>query len=203
MTETIHLFVRPAVGDRDVYVTSPQVPGLLFGRPTLRQVREELDDVLAFHFGSPDAFGVIEHHERHYDIAGGELVTRLALDEHRDDRQIVYERIGAALRIPDQARSLLEVPTNKVGEVVYVCAVPSDSLKWLGDQLDPRYGDALMVTVAVSNELLFAVAMVKGEGYVGPDTIAFDNGSTVADVIHKVAVVGPAPAQHPAIRVPA
>lgn len=60
-----------------------------------------------------------------------------------------------------------------------------------------------MATVAVSEELLFAVAMVRGEEYVGPDSMAFDDAGTVADVIRKVGVAGPAPARHPAIRVPA
>lgn len=203
MTEVIHLFVRPAEDDRDVYVTSPQAPGLVFGRPTLREIREELDDVLAFHFDRPGPFKVVEHHERHYDVAGGELVTRLAADEHRAERHVVYERIGAALRVPGQAHNLLEAPANKLGEVVYVCAVPSDTVGWLGDQLDPRSDDALMVAVAVSDELLFTVAMVKGEEHAGPDLVLAENDRTVADVIRQVAVVSPAPAQHPAIRVPA
>lgn len=201
MAETIHLFVRPTAGDRDVYVTSPQAPGLAFGRTTLRQIREELDDALAFHFDRPGPFDVVEHHERQHDIAGDGLVTRMALDERREERQVVYERIGAATRAPGQVKRLLNAPATKVGEVVYVCAVPSDSLAWLGDQLDPRDGDALMATVVVSDERLLAVAMVRSEGHARCGSMAVANDSTVADVIRTVAVVGPAPARHPAIRV--
>jgi len=53
------------------------------------------------------------------------------MDEHRDQRQAVYERLGQVLSVPRQAESLVSAVTNKVGETVYVCAVPSDTLGWL------------------------------------------------------------------------
>jgi hypothetical protein len=59
-----------------------------------------------------------------------------------------------------------------------------------------------MVAVAVSSELLFAVAIVKGEEHAAPGLIEAQADRTVADVIRQVAVVGPAPTQHPAILVP-
>jgi len=73
MSEQIHLIIRLS-DDGSVYATSPQAPGLVYGRPSLEELRSELQDVLSFHFGRPGPFDVIEHHERHYDIAGRELV---------------------------------------------------------------------------------------------------------------------------------
>jgi hypothetical protein len=73
--EVIHLIVRIDDGDGGLYATSPQAPGLLIGRSTLDTLRADLDDVLAFHFNRPGPFEVVEHHERHYDISGGELRT--------------------------------------------------------------------------------------------------------------------------------
>ena len=67
-----------------------------------------------------------------------ELVNRIALDEHRDERQGVHTRIGRVLAIPEQAQYLLAGPPNAVGEVVYTCAVPADTISWLVEQLDPR-----------------------------------------------------------------
>ena len=66
---------------------------------------------------------MIEHHERHHDVEGRELVTRLAMDEHRDQRQAVYERIGQVLRVPGQAESLASAVTDTVGETIYVLPV--------------------------------------------------------------------------------
>ncbi|MEV0400002.1 hypothetical protein [Actinoallomurus sp. NPDC050550] len=204
MTEIVHLFVRPDETGGGFYVTSPQAPGLVYGEPSLEAVRQGIQDVLAFHFDRPGPFRIVEHHERRYDLAGGELVTRMAYDEHIADRQIVYERIGAALGVPGQAQNLVSAPTNKVGEVVYVCAVATDTLGWLGDQLDPRSSDAFMVAASVSDALLFAVAFARGEGYAEEgELILAEPDMTVADVIRKTAIVGPAPSQHPTIRVPA
>ncbi|MGH3236926.1 MAG: hypothetical protein ACRDOH_27460, partial [Streptosporangiaceae bacterium] len=106
MSEQIHLIIRLS-DDGSAYATSPQALGLVYGRSSLEELRSGLDGVLSFHFERPGPFDVIEHHERHYDIAGRELVTRLAVDEHRDERQAVYERIGQVLSVPAQAESLV------------------------------------------------------------------------------------------------
>ncbi len=150
--EMIHLLVRDT--GEGFYATSPQAPGLVYGRATLTELRTDLDDVLAFHFDRPGPFRVLEHHERQYQFDDGELVTRIAVDEHRNERQEVYARLGRALTVPDQLRSLLEGPVNRVGEVVYVCAVPTDTVGWLVAQLDPR-GDAVTVAVAIADPFVF------------------------------------------------
>src|SRR5919108_4508950 len=96
----IHLLVRDT--GEGFYATSPQAPGLVYGRATLTELRTDLDDVLAFHFDRPGPFRVLEHHERQYQFDDGELVTRIAVDEHRNERQEVYARLGRALTVPDQ-----------------------------------------------------------------------------------------------------
>lgn len=146
--DTLHVIIRAT--DDGFFATSPQAAGLVYGRPTLQELHAGLDDVLRFHFEEAGPFTVVEHHERHYDIVDGEVVTRIALDGQRDERQEVYTRVGRALAVPEQARSLVKGPTNRVGEVVFVCAVPSDTVGWLAAQLDPR-GDALVVAVAIAD----------------------------------------------------
>ena len=162
MSEQIHLIIRLSA-DGSVYATSPQAPGLAYGRPSLAELRSGLEDVLSFHFGRPGPFNVIEHHERHYDIADRELVTRLAMDEHRDQRQKVYERIGQVLRVPGQAESLASTVTNRVGETVYVCAVPSDTLGWLAAQLAGP-GDALVVALTIADLFLLTLPIAVDDG---------------------------------------
>lgn len=49
--------------------------------------------------------------------------------------------------------------TNRVGEAVYICAVASDTIGRLADQLDPR-GDA--VTVAVAEPFIYTVSFAYG-----------------------------------------
>jgi hypothetical protein len=190
MTEPIHLIIRLS-GDGSVYATSPQARGLVYGRSSLEELRYDLEDVLSFHFGRPGPFDVIEHHERHYDIAGRELVTRLALDEHRDERQAVYARLGQVLSVPGQAESLVSSVTNKVGETVYVCAVPSDTLGWLAAQLDGP-GDALVVALTIADPFLLTLPIAADDG----THPAWAQGSSspetrLSEIIQKIPVVTP------------
>jgi hypothetical protein len=90
-----------------------------------------------------------------------ELVIRIALDEHRDERQEVDTRIGRVLAIREQAQYLLAGPPNAVGEVVYTCAVPADTISWLVDQLDPR-GDALVAAVAIADQFVLTLPLSYG-----------------------------------------
>jgi hypothetical protein len=190
MSEQVHMIMRLS-DDGSVYATSPQAPGLIYGRQSLAEWRSGLQDVLAFYFERPGPFDVIEHHEHHYDVEGRELVTRLAMDEHRDQRQAVYERIGQVLRVPGQAESLVSAVTNTVGETVYVCAVPSDTLGWLAAQLDAP-GDAVIVALTIADQFLLTLPIAKEEGThparsgasSGPDT-------RLSEVIRKIPVVTP------------
>lgn len=203
MPETIHLFVRREAGGL-FYVTSPQAPGLMYGEETLEAVRHGIQGALAFHFGVPGPYPVVEHHECHHEIGDGELVTRIAIDGHLADRQVVQDGIRAALRVPEQIDALLSAPANRVGEVVYVCAVATDTLGWLGAQLDPRGSDTFMIAAAVGEALLFTVALARDEERAeAGDLLITQPDMTVAEVIRRTAIVGPAPAAHPMIRVPA
>jgi len=190
MTEQIHMIMRLS-GDGSVYATSPQVPGLVYGRPSLAEWRSDLDNVLSFYFERPGPFDVIEHHERHYDVEGRELVTRLALDKHRDQRQDVYERIGQVLRVPGQAESLVSAVTNTVGEIVYVCAVPSDTLAWLAAQLDGP-GDAIIAAVTIADQFLLTLPIAQEEGTHPAWAVASSGPDTpLSEVVQKIPVVTP------------
>ena len=194
----IHLIVRDT--GEGFYATSPQAPGLAYGRATLAELRTDLDDVLAFHFNRPGPFHVLEHHERHYEIEGGELVTRIAVDEHRDERQEVYARLGRVLTVPGQARSLLEGPANRVGEVVYVCAVPSDTIGWVAAQLDPR-GEAVTVAVAIADPFVFTVPIVSGDDATQVAGVSIgERGytleTTLGELVRDTPIVQPVTAHH-------
>jgi predicted RNase H-like HicB family nuclease len=197
--EPIHLIVRDT--GEGFYATSPQAPGLAFGRPTLAELRAELQDVLAFHFNRPGPFQVLEHLERQYAVEGREMVTRIADDQRLDQRQEVAARLGRALTVPGQARSLLEGPTNRVGEVVYLCAVPSDRIGWLAGQLDPR-GDAAVVALAIAEPFVFTVPIVSGDdtAQLAGVSIAergYTPETTLGELVRDTPIVQPVTAPHP------
>jgi hypothetical protein len=68
------------------------------------------------------------------------------MDENHPARLEALDRLGRAMQVPEQAESLLSAAANAVGEVVYVCALPSDTLGWVAAQLGPN-GDALNAAV--------------------------------------------------------
>lgn len=190
MSEPIHLIIRLSA-DGSAYATSPQALGLVYGRPSLKELRSDLRGVLAFYFDRPGPFDVIEHHERHYDVAGRELATRIALDEHLDQRQAVYERIGRALRVPGQAEALVSVVTNKVGEAIYVCAVPSDTLGWLAAQLDGS-GDALVAALTTADQFLLTLPIAADEGTHPAWSIGSSTSETpLSEIIQRIPIVTP------------
>lgn len=195
MSESIHLIIRLS-SDGSVYATSPQAPGLVYGRPSLKALRSDLQDVLVFHFDRPGPFDVTEHHERHYEVAGRELVTRIALDEHRDQRQAVYDRIGRAMDVPGQAEALVSTVTNKVGEAVYVCTVPSDTLGWLAAQLDGP-GDALIAALTTADQFLLTLPIAADEGIHPAWSIgSYTSETPLAEIVRKIPIVTPPQTAH-------
>lgn len=190
MSETIHLLIRLSE-DGKAYATSPQAPGLVYGRKSLEELRRDLQEVLSFHFNQPGPFDVVEHHERHHDIAGHELVTRIVMDQHRAARFEVLERLAQVMSVPEQAKSLLSAVTNTVGEVVYVCAIPSDTIGWLTAQLSP-HGDALNAAVTIADHMLLALPFAHDDG-TRPEFEHFQGGpdTKLSEIIQKSPVVTP------------
>ena len=155
--ESVHMVVRKSATGQDVYATSPQAPGLLYGCPTLDELRSQYQDVLKFHLKEPGPFVIQEHRECHYGISGGELVIRMALDDHAPARRPTFDTLNQAA-VTDQAQTqgLVSAAANAVGEVVYICGLLHDTLGWVLDQLPPR-GDIANVAVPVAGLLLVTV----------------------------------------------
>lgn len=183
--EPIHLIVRAV--DGGFYLTSPQVPGLAYGRPTVEELYADLFDVLAFTLDRSGPFTIEEHWETHYDIGGRELVIRLASDEHAGARREALDRIVRAMSLPEQADALVAGPTNLVGEKLYICVVPTDVLGWIGQQLDPR-GEAATVAVAIADELLltFLVSTDHEHG-----SINLHPSQSIADLMRTQPILQP------------
>ena len=182
--DIIQLIVRRL--DGTYYATSPQASGLAYGRSTLAELRAGLDEVLSFHLDRAGPHSVLEHDERHHEVGDRELVIRLAMDEHRAERQEVQERLRRALAVPEQAEALITGPVNLVGEVLYICVVPSDTLSWVVAQLDPR-GETATIAVAVGDELLLTFRVSTGGG--GP----IETRETVADLMRTQPILQPVP----------
>jgi hypothetical protein len=186
-TDVLHVIVR-AEDDGTFFVRSPQVPGLAYGSDSLEELRAGLDDVLAFALDRPGPFRVTEHHERHFETTGRELVVRVAADEKYEERREAYARLDRAVSGPEQVEALLDAPADVAGEILYVCVVPSDTLHWIATQLDPD--GAATLAVAVADELLLTYRVQLDTGRPGAP-IRHGHGETVADIMRTRSIVRP------------
>jgi hypothetical protein len=190
VNEELHLIIRMSE-DGTVYATSPQAPGLMIGRSSLKLLRYDLADVLSFHFDDTGPFNVVEHLERHFVLGDGELVIRVAQDADVKDREAAARRILEAASVPEQARSLVST-ANDVDESVYVCAVPSDTLGWLRAQI--QSGETVNVAVPIAEGFLFTMPVAADvantlSGW-GEWTSASPE-TRLSDVMQKTRVVTP------------
>jgi hypothetical protein len=135
------------------WVSSPQCPGLIAGDETEAELLRSLPGTIAYYFEDdhPDGdFDIQIHVER--EVAG--VIVRIARDDQQGARQQVADRIGAALANPRLAERLRAAPSNWDGEVIYICALPTDTRAWLDNQLEEGDG-AVNVVVPLSDTLLW------------------------------------------------
>jgi hypothetical protein len=115
-------------------------------------MRAALRDALVWYFDGDTDFDVQIHLEQ--ELRG--VVVRIAQDTDAWERQLVAERLSAALGVDSQAAELRAAAPNAVGEVVYVCALPSDQISWLTAQLDDEF-DAVVVTLSATETMLWTL----------------------------------------------
>jgi hypothetical protein len=189
--EDLHLIIRLS-DDGKAYATSPQAPGLVYGRPSLKELRYDLDEVLAFHFERPVPFNVVEHIERHYDLADGELVLRVAIDAHTKEREEVAHRLVQIASLPGQAQALT-ASANPIGEAVYVCAIPSDTLGWLAAQLQPSVpGDVVNAALTIADGFLFTIPLASDDGTHPTWIVSSASAATsLSEIMQKTPMVTP------------
>ncbi|EIV94043.1 hypothetical protein [Frankia sp. QA3] len=131
---------------------SPQCPGLAIAEPTATELRSAFPDALAWYFDGNRDLDMQIHLEQ--ELRG--VVIRIAQDTQVWERQLVAGRLGAALGVDSQAAELRSAALNAAGEIVYVCALPSDPVSWLTAQMDDET-DAVVVTLPSAESMLWTL----------------------------------------------
>lgn len=144
-------------------LTSPQVPGLTYGRRDLDQFQNGMRDVLDF-ADAPDLPWALHQEIRGVSPEGVEYRIRAAQDNYAPERRVVGDRVrSVVLTDPDLRPSLLASTKHSgVGDVLFITVVPDDRLGWVFDQLDARDGRASVVG-SEDDQLIWTTTVSNGE----------------------------------------
>ncbi|MDT3438978.1 hypothetical protein [Pseudofrankia sp. BMG5.37] len=197
MAELVDLIVRRDEGTWAAW--SPRCPGLAIvqlsqpdlvreARGAIREFLQPAADLAATGERDRDLLVDLRVHVEG-EIRG--VVVRVCQDEHLWERQHVAERLSAALGDPAQATNLAARRTTALGDVVFVCAMPTDTLDWVFEQMQP--GDALSMVVSVADNMIWVSTFSHDE--FRPDRA--DGGLPVTTTIAEIMQLDNAPLHAP------
>ena len=165
-------------------LVSPQVPGLIYGRPTWEQLRKGMQDVLAF-AAAPPLPWQIHQQIRGTSLEGVEYQIRVAEDDQDAERKTVGDRLQGALQ-DSQGRAGLLAPSkwSHSDDVLFIVVLGTDRLGWVFDQVDVRDGKANLIG---SEDSVLIWNTIVSIGDTLPDMATLDEvgltlDSTVADM---------------------
>jgi len=169
-------------------VTSPQLPGFVGGRDSEDELRRDLWGMLRF-AGVEDGTGLRHHEEVVHTTPEGDFVIRVANDEYRQQRLEVAGRVERALTIAVQREDMLNSPLTSTGDVLFICAVPSDTIAWCAGQLEAD-GHGAVVVLGVADQLIWAMHLYVGEARAltahPPEDYGWSLDTSLGEVMRRV-----------------
>lgn len=142
MAESTHVVVVDELPD-SIGLFSPQLPGFAFGRSTQAEFTADYQQALK----RAGVRGFVEGHRQHFGTmtSGQEFAVRWSTASFTDERRALAQQVIAALEKTDE-NLLREAEVGPDGVATFVCTVPSDTLGWLVDQMEPG-GDVFNICV--------------------------------------------------------
>ncbi|WP_052710666.1 hypothetical protein [Pseudofrankia sp. DC12] len=174
MAELVDLIVRQ---DGDTWAAwSPRCPGLAIIQVTESDLVREARSAVREYLADPKA-----ELRLHVESEVRGVVFRVCQDEHQWARHHVVDRLAAVLGDSNQAADLAARDANALGDVVFVCAMPTDTLDWVERQMEP--GDALNMAISVADALIWVRTFRSGDFQADDDHDALPTTTTIAEVM--------------------
>lgn len=145
--------------DGSYSMESPQVPGFTMGRGTVTEIISDLEKVLR----DVGVTGPFKTHQqvRGYTAEGEEFIFRVADGPDQAERREVMDRVRAILG-GDDRHDMMTMVAGPTGEVVFVAAMPNDTVGDLIDQMHPSR-DAIVMCVPVIDRGVWSMALYSGD----------------------------------------
>lgn len=188
MPDEVEVIVRPD-GESSWAAWSPQCPGLAVVKPTADALRASLPPALKFYY-DPSAGRDLVRLVYNVEQPVGGVILRVRQDEHVQERQALMHRLVAGLDVPEQAVDLRAALPNSLGDVVYVSALPGDTITWMARQLESE--DAIHVVLPATDQWVWSTVFVSGmdpadapAGSVSLGDLGYDGSTTLGEVMRR------------------
>lgn len=135
---------------------SPQCPGLMVVEPTPEELREALRPALRFYYSDDQEAATASRYMVNLEQEINGVVVRVRQDEHAYERQLLAQRVAAQLGGTETAEDMRSSPANPLGDVVFVCALPSDTFGWIGRQMEDE--DTINVVLPASELFVWSMS---------------------------------------------
>lgn len=135
---------------------SPQCPGLLVVQPSPEDLREALRPALQFYFADDQEATTALRYVVNLEQEINGVVVRVRQDEDAYQRQLLAQRVAAKLGGLDTAEDMRSSPVNPLGDVVFICALPSDTFGWISRQMEDE--DTINVVLPASEIFVWSVS---------------------------------------------
>ncbi|WP_018347583.1 hypothetical protein [Longispora albida] len=189
--ETIDLIVVvPSQDDEGYGIYSPQIPGLVGGRASMGELRDDLGEILTSAGLSPHV-GVRIHTEQVFLAGEAEYLVRVLNDACQEERLHIADRINAVMAEPGERDALLEGPTTRTGEVLFICVVASDRIGDVAAQLHPQ-GDVAVLVTSVADNFICSTRISNSpdllENAQSAEELGFSSELTVGELMRAAAL---------------
>lgn len=138
-------------------LTSPQIPGMFYdlvAPVSMQDLAEILQEA-----GAPTEFQIYRHTQVYQSREGRVWMVR-CMDEPRGAREATRRTLESLLDATP--RPIDQAKVADTGEATFVVALPTDTVRWLGDQLFP--GDSVTVAMLEGEGLALLNASHAGDG---------------------------------------
>ncbi|MDQ6524545.1 hypothetical protein RB608_13085 [Nocardioides sp. LHD-245] len=192
--ETTHvLMVDERRDGAGLSMYSPQMPGFAFGRATQSEFLADYQDALR----KAGVRGQVESHNEYFSVLpdGQEYSVRWSTDQaHVDERVTLAQHlIGILEATPEMVLSDVDSgrEVSPDGIVRFVCALPSDRLGWIIDQMDPN-GEILTICTMVTNRMIFGTSVATAGapaavGWPQTDEFGWTRETTIGEMMVSIA----------------
>ncbi|GIG61412.1 hypothetical protein Lfu02_57840 [Longispora fulva] len=178
--------IEEGIDDWTVY--SPQIPGFTGGRKTRDELRAALPEMLEFVDVDVPRTRIHLHEEHVYRAGDLDYLIRVRRDDQQEPRVHTARVLERVLTDPVQRAELLSGPRTRTGEVLFICALATDRLGDLADQLHGS-GDVAAIVAPVGEDMIWSARLANADDLLEeghpPEYWGWSRDMTIAELMRS------------------